>query len=552
MLPPFKFIACLLACLALSNALAAQFPNSAHNSSGGELLPEQASFDVQHYSLKLRINPGSKSIRGQLSMRAKCTDLGEKIILHLDQALKVDKVLVMGKPVKFKHEEGQIHIPTSEEAVEIVAKKNNYLQVTVHYHGQPRVARKPPWDGGFTWSKDSANKNWIATTCQGEGADLWWPCKDHPSDKPETMDLFITVPKTLICASNGTLQATIDNDNGTHTFHWHIANPISNYNVALNIGAFAVIEEEYTCVNGDKMPVFFWVRPRNEARARKALPEFLDHMRFMEEICGPYPFRNEKYGIVETPHLGMEHQTIIAYGNNFRKPSFNYDWLHHHEMSHEWWANLVTCRDWKDFWIHEGIGTYMQALYIEKTHGKKGYQVEMQSKRRGISNRHPLAPLENKTTAEHYGIEVYNKGSWVMHSLRWLLQDEVFFKTLRRMAYPDPEMEKITDGSQVRFSDTEEIRSIAEKVSGQDLGWFFAVYLRQAGLPKLQSEMRDGHLHLQWQVPNDLPFPMPVPVQVGEKIHRVAMPKGKGSIELSAGRDYQVDPEHWLLRRLGR
>jgi aminopeptidase N len=521
------------------------------NASGGVLIPEQAAIDVRHCDLELAVDPEQRSIRGQIVLRADVVRATGRLALDLDMRLAVSQVRIGGQVVPFEHREGMIWIPLPEKA-----DVGDRLEVTVAYAGEPRVAPNPPWDGGFTWAKSKGGHPWIATSCQGEGADLWWPCKDHPSDKPETFDLRITVPAGLTCASNGTLQSERDNGDGTTTFHWHVANPISNYNVALNIGRYSVIRETYESVSGETFPVFFWVLPEHLERARRALPEFLEHMRFLEEICGPYPFRNEKYGIVETPHLGMEHQTCIAYGNRFRKGPFDYDWLHHHELSHEWWANLITCRDWKDMWLHEGFGTYMQALYIERKHGSKAYRVQMRNNRRGLNNRRPVAPRQTMDSKQIYFFpdgghdnDIYYKGSWILHTLRWAVGDEAFLAMLRRMAYPDPESEKVTDGSQVRFVDTEDFRVIAEKTCGQELGWFFDVYLRQPALPQLREERRDGRLHLSWDAPAGLPFPMPVAVEIGGRVRRVEMPDGTASIEIAPGQSYDVDPDEWILKK---
>jgi len=414
------------------------------------------------------------------------------------------------------------------------------------------VAPHPPWEGGFTWAKTKSNKPWIATSCQGEGADLWWPCKDHPSDKPDSMDLYITVPSGLYCASNGRLIGQKKHGN-SRTFHWHVSTPISNYCVALNIAPYKIIKKTYKSVAGDSFPVFFFALPENGAKAKRAFPHFLDHLRFMEETCGPYPFRADKYAVVETPHLGMEHQTIIAYGNHYRLGKDGYDWLHHHEMSHEWWGNLVTCRDWKDMWIHEGIGTYMQALYLERLHGKQAYLQAMASKRRH-ANMKAVAPRKIQDSAQIYfegggGNDIYNKGAWIMHTMRWLLGDKKFFVALRRMAYPDPALEETTDGSAVHFVDTEDIRAIAEKYYGKDLGWFFEVYLRQPKDPELVSRRAGGKLELEWKVPIDVTFPMPVPVKIGKKTVRVEMPDGHGAIAVPEGATVAIDPDNWVLKQ---
>jgi aminopeptidase N len=513
------------------------------NASGGKILPQQAAYDVLHYDLALTVDPDQRTIKGTVTVTARVVKPFRYLLLDLADPLRVTEARAGNRKLPFRQGNGMISIDM-EKRVE----RDRTIRVAVDYGGRPRSAPRAPWDGGFTWKKTPTGAHWIATTCQGEGADLWWPCKDHPSDKPEAMDIRVTIPGNLFCASNGKLRSNTKNEDGTRTFHWRLDTPIGNYNVALNIAPYTMITRDYTSVTGEKVPVAFYVLPGSVEKAKKALPYFLKDLAFFEKVCGPFPFRAEKYGVVETPHLGMEHQTIIAYGNQFRAGRGGYDWLHNHELSHEWWGNLVSCRDWKDMWIHEGIGTYMQALYHEDAFGKKAYHQQMSRTRRGIGNRKPVAPRESQDSKEIYfgagGNDIYNKGSWIMHTLRWLLGDETFFKALRRMAYPDPAMEKVTDGSQVRFTDTEEIRAIAEKVSGRKLDWFFEVYLRQPKLPELVVEREGKRVKLSWKVPGNLPFPMPVEVVSGEESRRIAVPA-----TITVSDDFKVDPMRWILRK---
>ncbi|MBK8979158.1 MAG: M1 family metallopeptidase [Planctomycetes bacterium] len=529
---------------ALCGALTAQSPGQV---SGGPLRADEACYDVRHVDLGVRVDPVARTIAGAMTMTATVVTATRRVGLDLDDDLTVDAVRVDGEPVAFERPPLRIDIPLTAGR-----KPGDELTIAVDYHGAPRVAPNPPWKGGFTWARTRDGSPWIATSCQGEGADLWWPCKDHPSDEADTFDLHVTVPKDLVCASNGTLRSVTQNDDATRTFHWHIANPINNYTVALNIAPYEVIEDTYTCVDGTELPVFFWALPENRARAEKALPEFLDHLHHLETVCGPYPFRNEKYGVVETPHLGMEHQTIIAYGNRYRHTGFDYDWLHHHELSHEWWGNLVTCRDWKDMWIHEGIGTYMQALYIEQRFGAEGLRIEMGQKRRTLANRTPIAPRESRDSEQIYfgssGNDIYYKGSWVCHTLRYLLGDETFSTVLRRWAYPDSALEKVTDGSQCRFTDTDELIALAERTADRELGWFFEVYLRRGPLPVLHAEADAGVLTLRWSAPDDLPFPMPVPVRIGDAVRRIEMADGEARVEVGTA-PWEIDPDGWLLMR---
>lgn len=545
--------ASLLSCASLAAAQEAPY-----NTSGGALLDEQACYDVQHYDLAIEVLPETRSIEGKLTMTAKVVQPSKEIALHLDTELDVRSVRGGGdtlEPIEFERHGQVVYMETAAS----MADAGSTFRIEVSYGGKPRIAPNPPWDGGFTWKKAKGGAPWIATTCQGEGADIWWPCKDHPSDKPESFDLHVTVPEGLVCATNGRRLSSETKDKKT-TSHWRVTTPIANYTVALNIGPYVELSRTVKSVAGDEYPVQFWVLPENEEKGKAFMDEIVEHLAFFEEFCGPYPFRGDKYGVVETPHLGMEHQSIIAYGNRYKgDPNFDYDWLHHHELAHEWWANLVTASDWADFWIHEGIGTYMQPLYLEQKFGREAYDKKMRLDLLRVLNRGPVAPKGPRTTDSIYfaqdgtdapGIDIYMKGSWICHSLRWLLGDESFFKVLRRWAYPDPALEKTTDGSAVRFADTEQMREIAEEVSGVELDWFFQAYLRTAALPELVETREGGTLKLEWKLPGGGPFPMPVEVRIGDELRRIEMPNGKAELEVGDAK-VKVDPARRVLKERG-
>jgi len=517
--------------------------------SGGPLTATEAAYDVLHYDLALEVRPAERTIDGRSTMTARALEPASTIELDLDGSLTVAAVTSEHGPLRFAHANGRVRIDFAEPL-----RAGERFAVAVDYGGAPRVAPRPPWEGGFTWSHTADGSPWIATTCQGEGADLWWPCKDQPGDEPESMDLFITIPAGLFCASNGVLVSD-ETAGDRRTQHWHVASPINNYSVALNIAPYVALETTFDSVGGESVPVTFWVLPEDVEPGRALLPQFLEHLAFLEELCGPYPFRAEKYGVVETPHLGMEHQTIIAYGNHFRPGPQGFDWLHHHELSHEWWGNLVTCRDWKDMWLHEGFATYMQALYVERLHGPAALRDAMARKAAGLANRLPVAPRETRDTKAIYfadrdgrDSDLYDKGAWALHTLRWLIGDEAFFAALRRMAYPDPALERVTDGSQTRFADTDDFRILAEACAKRDLDWFFEVYLRQPALPRLETRREGSELVLRWVPPFETAFPMPVGLRVGDELRRIEMPDaGEQRVEIGDA-EFEIDPGGWLLR----
>ena len=360
-------------------------------------------------------------------------------------------------------------------------------------------------------------------------------------------------------AANGRLEQTTDNGDGTWTYHWFVSTPISAYNVALNIAPYEIIEERYRSVTGETLPRdLLGAAGGLWTTGGRSCPEILEHLRWFEKTVGPYPFRADKYGVAQTPHLGMEHQSIIAYGANFDNGSmtggvdWGFDALHHHELSHEWWGNLVTNADWKDMWIHEGFGSYMQALWLEDTQGIERYHEYMASIRPRITNEHPTAPRHSLSAQEVYGGDIYFKGAWVLHTLRFLLGEDAVREAIRTLAYPTEEAAWATDGSQVRFVSTANVVMVFDAVSGQELGWLFEVYLRQAELPRLLVEIGHGNgertMELRWQAPDDLPFPMPVDVRLGERTVRVGMTEGTGVLQVPAGVEPVVDPENWILR----
>ncbi len=518
--------------------------------SGGPLNPLQALYDVKHIELDLQILPESKSIQGTATLELSVVHSLEEILLNFDSRFTTSDVRVSTEggisiPSRFKHAQGLLHV---FPALELPAQ--TLVRIEVDYSGIPLEAKKAPWDGGFTWSETKDGHPWIATTVQGEGGDLWFPCKDHPSDKTEAADLKMTVPAPLVVAANGNLVSTVREQEGWITYHWKTQYPISNYNLALSIAPYELVQSDYTCSDGVVMPFQFWVLPESREKAEKVLPEFKRHMAFYERRLGPYPFRNEKYGVVETPHLGMEHQSIIAYGNKFRGGPHGYDWLHHHELGHEWWGNLVTADDWRHFWLHEGLCTYMQVLYAEERQGMMAYHHAMYVDRKRITSKHPLVPKESTSIDiidDQVGSDVYFKGSWILHSLRYLIGKKDLEKVLRLFAYPDPEMELHREGEAIRFATTQEFISTVSSVTGQDLGWFFDVYLYHAPLPVLTERLEDDQWILDWDVPEGCRFPMPLEIELNGQTTRHSFDNGQLRLDAKSWQGAVLDPQRWIL-----
>jgi aminopeptidase N len=508
---------------------------------GGPLMFEQAVYDVQNYDISLKVDPASKTISGTTVMTARTVIPTNVIVLDLDTPYTINKIVDgTGKGLKYERREGKIWIwfPFSKQVGE-------EIKTSITYSGSPRIAPRAPWVGGFMWAKTPSGADWISVALQNDGADLEFPCKDHPSDKPATSS-FEGVKK---------------NNDTTSTYNWHMTNPIANYSLVFNAAPYKTVEDTYKSISGETLPIIFYVISEDFEKAPRLVEEQKKYLAFYEKYLGPYPFRTQKVGIVETPHLGMEHSTDIAYGNQFKFNADGTDWLLLHEFGHEWWANLVTASDWKDFWLHEGFQSYMDTLYQEYLHGQDAYLKAMAGRVKGLRNQQPVAPREPKISYQVYMSapdyvnsdgDIYGKGALILHTLRYLIGDEKFFKALHHMAYPTKEMETYTDGRQERLVTTDDFLTIAEQDSGMKLDWFFELYLRQPKLPRLlEASASDCQakctFNLQWETPNNMPFPMPVDVVVDGKTQRVEMPNGKGSV-IYSGKPPVIDPNGWVLK----
>jgi len=521
---------------------------------GGPLKFEQAVFDVLDYDVALNVDPRAKTIAGTTTMTARTVIPTNTIMLDLDGAMTITKLTDGRGDLKYEHKDGKIWIwfPMTKQV-------GDEIKTVITYSGSPKVAPNPPWIGGIMWAKTPSGADWISVALQNDGADLIFPCKDHPSDKPATASMHITVPDPLIAVGPGKYVGVKKAANGTSTHSWRMTNPIANYSIVFNAAPYKLIEDQVATVAGGTIPLKFYILPENFDKGAKLVEETKKYNAFFEKYLGPYPFRSQKLGIVETPHLGMEHSTAIAYGNKYKFAPDGFDSLMFHEYGHEWWANLVTASDWRDFWIHEGFQSFMDTLWFEESKGKEAYFTAMKARAKGFRNMQPVAPREPKIAYQVYMAEpdylksdgdIYGKGAYVLHTLRYLIGDGAFFRALRRMAYPTKEMETWTDGRQARLVNTDDFLTIAEAESKMELDWFFEMYLRQPKLPKLVAAQEGGILNLRWETPNNMPFPMPIDIEVAGKIQRVEIKDGgKVVVAATEAPSVVVDPKGWVLRQ---
>ena len=508
----------------------------------------RAAMQIEHVRLAIAVDPEARRIDGTGEYRIAVSQDLSQLQFDFDPRYEVSGVTVNGRdvaPSAVSNPDGlmTIDLPRSLDGGDTV-------DVGIAYSGSPHVARNAPWSGGIVWD-EFEGQPWIATAFQGEGCDLLWPCIDNSAHRVGEIETLWTVPAGLVATGNGALVSETDNGDGTTTFHWRARDP-SNYGVVLQIGPYELAESTYDSRYGNTVPIKFWHLPGNEEGANRLVGEMADYLQFFEEVIGPYPFADEKAGIVETPHLGMEHQTINAYGNRFRRDPLGYDWLLHHEFAHEWFANQLTHQDKRHMWLHEGIGTWMQPLYLGWARGQMTYDAEMWRQRQGILSRVPLVPPEGELpdyndSEAGWGGDIYAKGAWIMHTLRHVVGDDVLFPALRELTYgtdaPAP-----GDFSPVSRT-TEDFRRILEERGSGDLEWFFDAYFYQADLPRLVTERSGNTLSFRWQTASAMPFEMPLDVRMGNETVRVPMSGGRGTLALPGEHtSFLADPDNRILK----
>ncbi len=475
--------------------------------SGGKLKPEQAIMDIRHYTLSLDVDPVQKTIDGYTEIDLILSQPSSVLLLDLWNGLVVKKIFVNGKQENFTHQDDLIKINASQ--VWAAGK----IKIKVWYGGTPEVAVRPPWTGGFQWDKDTKGNPWIAITCQGEGAKIFFPCKDHPGDEPnEGADLFITVPKGLVAVGPGLLQNSITKKNKS-TWHWKTNYTISNYCILFNIGKFKKVTREYLTINGNKVPMEFYVLEEHSEQAPHLLEMLERTTHILEKYFGEYPWAKERIGVCETPHLGMEHQTNIAYGNKFNYTKVggeDCDWLLNHEFGHEWWANKVTNSDWAHMWIQEGICSYGDALYYREMEGEASYLARMRQIARDQNSNIPIVRGEEVDSDSAYQGPIYGKGAFFMHTLRFVIGDEIFFPTLKKLA-TDPQY---TYDQVVHTRDVEKLFSTA---SGKNLKPLFDFYLYTAQKIEILVKQTRDDKYLVKLLNFEMPLPMEITTDEGTK-----------------------------------
>ena len=511
---------CMYGCVVLfivllfSNNVKSQTRDISKMSSGGKLNPLQAVMDIRHYTINLNVDIDQQSIKGNVEILLNLSKQTDTLLLDLLDEMQVTKIKVNNAIVKFNHQNDKIYITNKG------GFKQGQQLIHVEYGGIPPVAVRPPWGSGFTWTKDTNGNPWIAINCESTGPKVYFPCKDHPSDEPnEGADVNITVPANLVVAGPGLLQKIITKKD-KRTYYWKTNYTISNYCILFNIGKYKVVTDTYTTINGNKVPIEYYVLEVDTAHAKKLIQTKIRDSKILEKYFGEYPWVKEKIGIAEVPNSGMEHQTMITFQNKFDYKTIGgqeYSSNLFHEYAHEWWANKVTNKDWAHMWIQEGIATYAEALCMFELGGQDAYNEIIYKHRRSIKNKKAVVQADELTEAETYsGGDIYTKGSFFMHSLRFLIGDEIFLATLKKLA-TDPAY------TYDNFVTTADVEQLFSKASGKNLQPFFEFYLRTTDVLDINIQETGYH---KYQVKiNNYFMDLPVEITTNNKTEKLMLTK---------------------------
>jgi aminopeptidase N len=457
----------------------------------GAITPERIWWDLTYYHLEITVDPDNKYISGKNTIKYTVLNVYQTMQIDLQTPLNMTKVMQDGKELEIVHD-GNAHFIklTKEQTI------GNTESIIVYYEGNPKEAIRAPWDGGFSWKKDRNDNHFVATSCQGLGASVWWPCKDHMYDEVESMRISVTVPSHLMDVSNGRLES-IEDHGATKTYNWFVDNPINNYGVNVNIGDYRHFSEVF---DGEKGPLDmdYYVLKYNLEKAKKQFTDAPKMMKAFEHWFGPYPFYEDGYKLVEVPYLGMEHQSSVTYGNEFKQGylgrdlsetgwGLKFDFIIIHESGHEWFANNITDIDAADMWIHESFTNYSESLFLDYYYGKKAASQYVIGLRQSIANKTPIIGKYNVNKSG--SSDMYNKGGNMLHTLRQLIDNDKKWRSILR------KMNKIFYHQTVT---TAQIENFLSSETGFNLEPFFNQYLRGIKIPTLEYKIENNTLEYRW------------------------------------------------------
>ncbi|HYH78259.1 MAG TPA: M1 family metallopeptidase [Longimicrobium sp.] len=478
----------------------------------GSIGPGRAWWDVAFYDLHVRVSPADSSIRGWNGITYRVTRPGRRMQIDLQAPIEADSVIQDGRRLTYQRDGNAFFVD-----LPAVQRVGDTKTVRFYFHGKPRAAKNAPWDGGFVWARDSTGAPWTATAVQGLGASAWWPNKDTQVDEPDSQRVAITVPDPMVNVSNGRLRSTVKNRDGTTTYEWFVKSPINNYDVAVNAGSYAHFSDTYQG-EGGLLTLDFWPLAVNLEKARRQFQQVKPMLACFERWFGPFPWYEDGFKLVETPHLGMEHQSAVAYGNHYLNGyrgrdlsrtglGLQWDFIIIHESGHEWWGNNITSTDLADMWVHESFTNYSENLYTECQQGKAAGARYVIGTRASVQNDQPIIAAFG-VNAEGSG-DMYYKGGNMLHTIRQVIGDDEKWRGILRGLNSTFRRQTVT-GMQVR--------EYISRQSGIDFGKVFEQYLTTTKIPVFEYALSPQGVRYRWvdAVPG---FDLPLPVTVGGITH---------------------------------
>jgi aminopeptidase N len=537
-------LAALAAVLTASTAAQAQRFTRA-DSLRGSIGPARAWWDVAYYDLNLTVSPADSSVRGFNGITYRVLQPAREMQIDL-QGLTVDSIVQDGRRLQHRRDGDALFVTLAAPQTAGALKT-----VTVHYHGEPRVARNAPWDGGFVWTRDPGGDPWVATAVQGLGASAWWPNKDTQADEPDSMRIAVTVPRGMTNVSNGRLRDSVRHADGSTTYAWFVASPINNYGVAVNAGSYAHFQDVY---QGEKGPLTldYWPLAMHEQAARRQWGRDVKPMlQCFESWFGPFPWYEDGFKLVETPHLGMEHQSAVAYGNGYRNGyrgqdlsgtgrGLSWDYIIIHEAGHEWFGNHITTRDIADMWVHEGFTTYSEGLFVECQQGKAAGAEYILGQRKQIRNDAPMVGTYG-VNSEGSG-DMYFKGANLLHTIRQLIDDDEAWRGILRGLNATFGRQTVTGA---------EVTEYISREAAMDLSRVFRQYLTTTRIPELEYRIQGNRLSYRWT--NVAPdFDMPVRVTLAPGEYQLILPTTSwrtADLRGVTAADFRVDENFYVTAR---
>jgi aminopeptidase N len=539
----------LMTALAVAPAvIAAQTPRiytHADSLRGSYTSPGRAWWDVSFYDLHVRVNPADSTIQGYNGITYRVLQPGTELQIDLMTPLEVDSMVQDGRPVAFRRDSNAFFATPATPAA-----AGDVRTITIYYHGRPRIARRPPWSGGFTWTTDSLGRPWVVTTDQGIGASIWWPNKDTQADEPDSQRVALTVPSALKDVANGRLRSVTPHPDSTTTYEWFVVNPINNYAIAVAAGNYAHYSDTLRG-EGGKLSLDYWPLDYHLEAAHRQFPQSKTMLTCFEHWFGPYPWYEDGYKLIEVPNNGMEHQSAVAYGNRYANGyqgrdgsgtglGMKWDFIIVHESAHEWFGNNITSKDNADMWVHESFANYAEGIYTECLFGKEAGAQYVIGNRRLIRNDAPIIPAYG-VNAQGSG-DMYPKGGNMLHTIRQIVGDDARWRDILRGLNSTFRHQTVTG---------QQVEDYISSRAGRDLSKVFQQYLTTTLIPVLEYRIEGRTLSYRWAgvVPG---FDMPVRVTLSDGAALTLQPTERWQmkkVRLEKPADFAVDPNYYVTAR---